>query len=80
MTNHCLFHLRYIFTVHLWTDVIVFTPSVLLVLVIILQTYFFLQTYVRHEQCELTRIEILRLEKIVFQPGVTDMFVKYKPR
>ena len=35
---------------------------------------------VRHETCEETRKKILKLEKIVFQPGVTNMFVKYKPR
>jgi hypothetical protein len=39
-----------------------------------------LQLVVRNNRCESTKMEILRLEKIVFQPGVTNMFQKYKPR
>jgi len=35
---------------------------------------------VRHQRCEQTREEVLRLEKLVFQPGVTNLFVKYKPK
>jgi hypothetical protein len=38
------------------------------------------RSQVRHQRCEQTALEVFRLEKLVFQPGVTNLFIKYKPK